>query len=189
MNIKDAPEILLRSEKISLDLDEQTDRGLLNRIASGDKHALREFFLRYQVRVRSLLRRISRSRESAEEIVIETFVVVWREAHTFQGESRVLIWLFGIAYRLRLGYRLTEAASSEESVEADLDDNPSGMTSRIDSLSESLVRLSFRQRTVIELVYGLGLSCDEIASVMQCSMKTVKARLLHARRNLDLGSL
>lgn len=185
MNIKYFTEILRSSEQSSLDLDEQTDRGLLTRIAVRDKHALREFFLRHQMRVRSLLHRISRPREPVEEIVIETFLVVWREAHEFRGESTVSIWLLGIAYRLRLLSLRSELASLDGPVEAGFDGDSSGMTSRPGWLSQALIQLSFKQLAVVELVYGLGLSCDEIAFVMQCSMKTVKARLLHARRNLD----
>ena len=187
MNIKYFTEILRSSEQSSLDLDEQTDRSLLARIAVRDKRALREFFMRHQMSVRSLLRRIGPSRELVEAVVIETFVVVWREAHVFRGESRALIWLFGLAYRLRLAYLRTEIASSTGAVEADFDGDSSEIT-RPDWLSRALVRLSFRQQAAIELVYGLGLSCDETASVMQCSAKTIKALLLHARRHLDLSS-
>ena len=188
INSKASSEIILKSEQISLDLDEQTDRSLVARIAARDKRALRELFMRHQMRVCSLLRRIGCSRESVEDVVIETFVVVWREAHEFRGESRVLIWLFGLAYRLRFAYLRTEIASSEGAVETDFDGDSSEIT-RPDWLSRALVRLSFRQRAAIQFVHGLGLSCDETASVMQCSLKTVKARLLHARRHLDLSNL
>lgn len=188
INSKDSPEIILKSEQISFDLDEQRDRRLVARIAAQDKRALRELFMRHQKRVRSLLRRVGCSRESVEDVVIETFVVVWREAHVFRGDSRVLIWLLGLAYCLRLAHLRTEIAGSEGAVETDFDSDSSEIA-RPDWLSRALVRLSFRQRAAIELVYGLGLSCDETASVMQCSLKTVKARLLHARRHLDLSSL
>jgi RNA polymerase sigma factor (sigma-70 family) len=78
-----------------------------------------------------------------------------------------------------------ELAGSDGPVEADFDGDDSEKTSRPAWLSQALMRLSFRERAVVELVYGLGLSCDEIASVLQCSMEAVKAGLLQAREKLD----
>jgi RNA polymerase sigma factor (sigma-70 family) len=184
MNIKYSLEISPRSNKIGLDHDEETDYRLLTRIAAQDRSALRKFFSRHQTRVHSFLRRIRRSREPVEELVIETFAVVWRKAHTFPCESRVSIGLLGIAYRLTLASLQSELAGSDGPVEADFDGDVSEKTSSPAWLSQALMRLTFRERAVVELVYGLGLSCDEIASVLQCSTEAVKAGLLHARGNL-----
>jgi RNA polymerase sigma-70 factor, ECF subfamily len=185
MNIKYSLEISPRSEQIGLDHDDETDYGLLTRIAAKDRRALRKFLPRHQTRVHSFLRRIRRSREPVEELVIETFALVWREARTFPCESRVSIWLLGIAYRLTLASLRSELAGSDGPVEADFDGDVSEKTSRSAWLSQALMRLSFRERAVVELVYGLGLSCEEIASVLQCSTEAVKAGLLQARVNLD----
>ena len=46
------------------------------------------------------------------------------------------------------------------------------------------MHLSVDQRVVIELVYGVGHSLDEVAAIMQCPVGTVKARLFHARVKL-----
>jgi len=111
--------------------------------------------------------------------------VAWREAPAC--ESRVEIWLLGIAYRLTLASLRSEFAGSDGPVKADFDGDVSEKTSGPAWPSQALMRLSFRERAVVELVYGLGLSCDEIASVLQCSTEGVKAGLLHARGNLDSG--
>ncbi len=51
-------------------------------------------------------------------------------------------------------------------------------------LDVALQRLPLEQRTVIELAYHVGHSCEEIASIMQCPVNTVKTRMFHARRKL-----
>jgi RNA polymerase sigma-70 factor, ECF subfamily len=189
MKVDDSPETALSrtSGELSDDLVEQTDRNLLTRIADGDKSALREFYLRHEMRVRRLLRWIGGSRDSVEETVLDTFLVIWREASKFRGDSRVLIWILGIAYRRRLAYLQSQLAWSEETVESDFNGDSSDIASRPEWLSRALLQLPLRQRAVIELTYGLGLSCDEVSSVMQCPMKTVKITLLQARRHLDLA--
>jgi RNA polymerase sigma-70 factor (ECF subfamily) len=184
MNIKHSLEISPRSEQIDLDHDEETDYSLLTRIAAQDGRALHKFFARHQTWVHSFCRRIRHSREPVEELVIETFAVVWREAHTFPRESRVAIWLFGIVYRLTFASLRSELSGSVGPVEADFGGDASERNSRPAWLLKDLMRLSFRERVVVELVYGLGLSCDEIAFVMQCSTEAVKAELWQARGNL-----
>jgi RNA polymerase sigma-70 factor, ECF subfamily len=185
MNIEYSLVISPRSQQIGLDHDDETDYDLLTRIAAKDRRALRKLFPRHQTRVHRFLRRIRHSREPVEELVIETFGVAWREAHTFQRESRVSIWLLGIAYRLTFASLRSELAGSDGPVEADFDGDVSEKISRPAWLSQALMRLSFRERVVVELVYGLGLSCDEIAYVLQCSTEAVQAALLHARGTLD----
>jgi RNA polymerase sigma-70 factor (ECF subfamily) len=48
----------------------------------------------------------------------------------------------------------------------------------------ALQRLPSEQRMAIELAYHVGHSCEEIASIMQCPVNTVKTRMFHARRKL-----
>lgn len=174
-------------EQLSVDPADHADRDLLKRIAARDRGALREFFLRYEIQVRTLLRRMCIPRESVEENVINTFTEVWRDAHLFRAESRVLIWLFGIAYRLSLIGGQNELVHSGMTMEADFIDVSADMDSRPEWLSQVLIQLPFTQRAVVELAYGLRLSSDEIAYVMQCPTNTVKIRLFLARQRMDLA--
>lgn len=48
----------------------------------------------------------------------------------------------------------------------------------------ALALLPEEQRTALELSYGLGLSCQEIAESAKCPVGTVKARMYHGRRKL-----
>jgi RNA polymerase sigma-70 factor (ECF subfamily) len=48
----------------------------------------------------------------------------------------------------------------------------------------ALDKLPHEQRAVLELAYHVGHSCEEIATIMQCPVNTVKTRMFHARRKL-----
>jgi RNA polymerase sigma-70 factor (ECF subfamily) len=65
-----------------------------------------------------------------------------------------------------------------------LSHNPDEDRELRDWLAQGLNRLSTDQRVVIELVYGLGHTLDDVAVIMQCPVGTVKARLFHARVKL-----
>jgi len=176
----------LTSEQLS-DPAERTDRDLLARIADRDKCALQEFFVCHAMHVHKLLRPLRDRRESVEETLLDSFVVVWREAHKFRGESRALIWLLAIVYGRTLAAHRGELARSNGTAAPDFGEDASGQTARPQWLSRALVPLPFPQRAAFELAYGLGLSCDEMACVMHCSPKSVKTTLLDARRALELA--
>jgi RNA polymerase sigma-70 factor (ECF subfamily) len=48
----------------------------------------------------------------------------------------------------------------------------------------ALQHLPTEQRLTLELAYGQGYSCEEIAEIMDCPMNTVKTRMFHARGKL-----
>ncbi|HSE13344.1 MAG TPA: RNA polymerase sigma factor, partial [Rudaea sp.] len=55
---------------------------------------------------------------------------------------------------------------------------------RKDLLDRALATLPPEQRLVVELTYCLGHSCEEIATITDCPVNTVKTRMFHARRKL-----
>ena len=160
---------------------------LLGRIAGHDGAALKELYFLYHRRLARFLTRLTTRTEVAEEIINDTFWVVWQRAGDFRGASLVSTWILGIAYRRalkalqRLRPRLTaEDEGSEPSEE------PWQHAELSEWLSVALARLPREQRTVLELAYTLGHSCEEIATIMECPVNTVKTRMYHARRKLKV---
>jgi len=166
--------------------DDQAERALLLRIAARDRPAMEEFYLLYHTRVQRLLRRITRRREQVEEMGNDTFMVIWKKAHEFQGESRVCTWVFAIAYSCRLMTFCDEPRDQKSRVHAPLltphergDPSPHHLTIA-ECIDHALDRLPMDQCAALELTYGLGMSCEEIATVMRCSVDTVKTRVFEA---------
>ena len=79
-----------------------SDNELLIAIAAGNRGALEELYLCYQRRLARFLLRFTQCHENIEEIINDTFMVVWRNANDFRCESQVSSWIFGIAYRTAL---------------------------------------------------------------------------------------
>ena len=165
---------------------DEIDRALLKRIGEGDRTAVRELYQFYYRPLTRFLSRFSRRYELAEDVINDTFCVVWQRARDFRGESRFSTWLFGIAYRRALKAWRREAPLDRldsEGVEepADL---PAERIELQDWLGIALERLPLEQRMVLELAYQGGHSCEEIAAIVQCPVNTVKTRMFHARRKL-----
>jgi RNA polymerase sigma-70 factor (ECF subfamily) len=171
------------------DIDaDATDRMLLQRMSAGDRVALGVLYRSYHGRLCRFLSRLTRRSDVIEEVINDCFWIAWQKAGTFHGDSRVSTWLMGIAYRCGLkalrqhgDEPVEDDTLPEQRTPAhDLDED----RELRDWLGKGLDRLSADQRIVIELVYGVGHTLDEVAVIMQCPVGTVKARLFHARVKL-----
>lgn len=162
---------------------------LLERVAQGDRRAFQELYIGYHRRLARFLTRLIHGYPIAEEIINDTMWVVWRKAAEFRGQSQVSTWIMGIAYRRALKALKRESnATHVPSVPGDKDSPGTDATQRTNELHEwighALARLPAEQRMVVELTYYVGLSCQEIATIMECPVNTVKTRMFHARRKL-----
>src|SRR5580692_2771141 len=72
---------------------------LIARIAEGDRRAFEELYNLYHRRMARFLTRLTRRYDIAEEVINDTFWVVWRNAKSFRGDSQPSTWILGIAYR------------------------------------------------------------------------------------------
>ncbi|MDE2450432.1 MAG: sigma-70 family RNA polymerase sigma factor [Gammaproteobacteria bacterium] len=165
---------------------DERECALLARIAGRDSAAMKELYLLYHRRLARFLMRLTTRYDLAEEIINDTFWVVWQHAGDFRGASRVSTWILGIAYRRGLkSLRHAGPPPVESNVETEAGtDEPARQEELNEWLDVALQRLPLEQRMVIELAYHVGHSCEEIASIMQCPVNTVKTRMFHARRKL-----
>jgi RNA polymerase sigma-70 factor (ECF subfamily) len=162
---------------------------LIARIADGDRKAFEELYYLYHRRLARFLTRLTRRYDIAEEVVNDTFWVVWRKAGSFRGDSQPSTWILGIAYRKARNAFRSSARLAEKNLQAELlpptDKEPAGTEELRDWLTRALAELPVEQRLAVELCYELGHSCEEIAKIMDCPVNTVKTRLFHARAKLQ----
>jgi RNA polymerase sigma-70 factor (ECF subfamily) len=168
-----------------------TDRALIQRMATGDRAALATLYHGYHGRLCRFLSRLTRRQDIIEEVVNDCFWIAWQHAGDFRGDARVSTWLMGIAYRCglkslrRQGDELFEELTDDAAfAEPDGGTDPEADRELRDLLGKALQHLTADQRLVVELVYGVGHSLNEVAAIIQCPVGTVKARLFHARVKL-----
>jgi RNA polymerase sigma-70 factor, ECF subfamily len=159
---------------------------LLARIAARDAQAMHELYHLYHRRLARFLMRLTSRYDLAEEVINDTFWVVWQHAADFRGASQLSTWIFGSAYRRALKtlkrVRPEQLAQGDESPEQF--EEPWQDAELREWLDVGLAKLPHEQRMVLELAYHVGHSCEEIAEIMQCPVNTVKTRMFHARRKL-----
>ena len=162
---------------------------LIARVAEGDRRAFEELYNLYHRRMARFLTRLTHRYDVAEEIINDTFWVVWRKAGQFRGDSQPSTWILGIAYRKARNAFRSAARLQEKNLAVTPEpltyEEPFGTEELRDWLGQALEQLPVEQRLAVELCYELGYSCEEIAAIMNCPVNTVKTRLFHARGKLQ----
>jgi RNA polymerase sigma-70 factor (ECF subfamily) len=169
-----------------------SDEVLIARIAGGDRLAMQVLFARHQVRVYRFVLRLVRNEATAEDLISEVFLDVWRQAGKFEGRSAVSTWMLGIARFKALSVlrKRPEEELDEETAEQieDQSDDPEVALAKKDkaaALRQCLSKLSADHREIVDLVYYHEKSVEEVAGIVGIPEATVKTRMFYARKKLS----
>jgi RNA polymerase sigma-70 factor, ECF subfamily len=168
-----------------------SDEVLIGRIANGDRLAMQVLFARHHIRVFRFVVRLVRNETTAEDLISEVFLDVWRQAGRFEGRSAVSTWLLAIARFKALSAmrRRPDVELDEETAGAieDPSDDPGVVLEKKDKsvqIRKCLTGLSAEHREIIDLVYYHEKSVEEVAEIVGIPENTVKTRMFYARKKL-----
>jgi len=182
-----------------------TDAVLMERILQQDSTALEALYDRYGRPVYSLVLRIAQNPASAEEIVQDIFLQLWRSADRFQiSRGPLEPWLFTMARNRALDFLRLKREKQRRREDSDTDvivpsavvrPDPEGdidQSRRAEKIRALLTSLPEAQRHAIELAFFEGLTHSEIAEATGEPLGTVKSwirgGLLKLRESLGEAS-
>ncbi len=161
---------------------------LIGRMSNGDQSALAELYDQSSRLVFGMVRRVVNDRSAAEEITLDTFHQVWRQARNFDSErGRPSSWVITIA-RNRAIDRL-RATRWDRQEQTPLEDvtpflAAEGTPEQSTYLSEqqklvraALANLKTDQRQLIEIAFFAGLTHQEISDKLSLPLGTIKTRI------------
>lgn len=192
--------ISVASTQAMTDADE--DAILVKRVQAGDVAAFDRLVVKYRERLFSIVYNLTSNREDAADLSQEAFIKAFSSIGRFKGNSSFFTWLYRIAVnttlsqlkknRLRRFFsfeNMSEEASSSEILEALVvktrTEKGALLSELQERLNEALQKLSPKHRTVVVLFEIEGLSHQEIAEIMDCSVGTVRSRLHYAKQQLQ----
>ena len=176
-----------------------TDVEILADVAIGDIDAYGKIVNRYRGRLYNFVFRFVGERETAEDIVQETFLRAFRKRKEYRAIANFSTWLFTIAGNLAKSELRRRKRWRLFSLHKD-DENDTGMdlpdeSFRPDTVTESsiadvqiqqaILSLSENYRQVVLLRDVEGLSYQEISEISKCPVGTVKSRVNRARLKLQ----
>jgi RNA polymerase sigma-70 factor (ECF subfamily) len=161
--------------------DTPSDDTLIERIANGDRLAMRMLCARYQTPLYRLMVRLVRSEALAEELLNEVFLDVWRQAGPFGTE--VSTWLFASAHRAAFAaLQRSDAVQDGAMASAAVDD--ACEQDRGARIRRSLTALAPEHGEMLDLAYYHGKSLEEVAAILAVPTAAVLAGMGAARQRL-----
>jgi RNA polymerase sigma-70 factor (ECF subfamily) len=175
------------------------DRALVERATRGDREAFGWLVRRHQDRIFNVAYQVVRNRDDALDVAQEAFVRAFASLPTFKGEASFTTWIHRIAVNLAIDclrrrrrgdpqdYDDSRAAPEDGEIGASAPENPEtalGSRQVRALLARGLEQLPPVHRAVLVLREIEGLSYEEIAQAVDCSLGTVMSRLFYARRKL-----
>lgn len=180
--------MLAMPEESTKSVQDQEWAQLIAQTAQGDQAALAMFYDRTSPQVFGFICRILNNREAAEEVTLDVYTQVWRQAHTYDAaRGRPGAWLMTMA-RTRAIDRFRAGAAEQGRIESldaaelfvstgDTPEQDVEGQERRQYVQRALALLNTEQRQAIALAYFYGLSQSEIADKLKVPLGTVKTRM------------
>jgi RNA polymerase sigma-70 factor, ECF subfamily len=168
---------------------EVPDHELLQRFQQGDEDGYVELYLRRQAEVFTFaLRLAAGDRDLASDVFQETFIKVYRKAHTFREGTNVLGWLYTIVRTTFLNHRrqrtlvgledAADVASSDRSMQPEYREEQSTLRERVEG---AILSLPIEIREPFVLRECDGLSYQEISEQLNITHGAVRQRIYRAK--------
>jgi RNA polymerase sigma-70 factor, ECF subfamily len=179
----------------------ELDIVLVERVQQGDKAAFDVLVQKYQQKVVNLISRFVSDHSECYDVAQETFIKAYRALPNFRGDSQFYTWLYRIAANTAKNH-LASKSRKTPNYSVDVDDaehfgGESGLKEF--TTPENLMLTEEIKQTIYTAIEALpddlksaitlreleGLSYEEIASVMDCPIGTVRSRIFRARDAID----
>ena len=178
--------------------DELTSEELMSLVASGDKRAFSCLMARHRNAVYGIVYHFFKTPQEAEDVFQEVFLKVWRIAGKYRPTAQFSTWLYTVtanqckselASSWRRKVRLLGSFWADDAGEGIAPVTPSSEEAAAQNQQAEHVRraigaLPAKQRLALILNRFEGLSYEEIAGIMDCSIPTVESLLFRAKNGL-----
>ncbi|MEM7258973.1 MAG: RNA polymerase sigma factor RpoE [Pseudomonadota bacterium] len=180
--------------------EKEDDLALVRKVQAGNKAAFDLLVLKYQHKIANLISRFVHDHSEVQDVTQEAFIKAYRGLKNFRGESAFYTWLYRIAintaknHLASMSRRVTEGTDAQEAEQYatattlhDMaDPQREMMTDQIaEVVSVTIEQLPDELKTAITLRELKGMSYEEIATVMDCPIGTVRSRIFRARDAID----
>ena len=175
------------------------DTALVEAALKGSTQAWEKLVRRYEDRIFNQGLRLTGHRSDAMDLMQEVFLGVYRNLHRFRGDAKFSSWIFRIAHNKAIDMnrrkRLMPFVANSDERDGDMLDNfPSHSSFEAEEvlierqgnkvILSMLAELPMSQRLIIELKIFQSQTFEDIASIQEVSVNTVKTRFYSALKKL-----
>ncbi len=163
------------------------------KLPEGKEPAFRKLVQSYQKNLYYHIRRMTNDHDDTDDILQNTFILVWKNIEKFREESSLKTWLYRIATNETITFlnkKNKRAYSDVEMLENSINHSASNQTQPSgDEIQEKLKTaiglLPEKQKLVFNMRYFDELSFREISEILETSEGGLKANYHHAVKKIE----
>ena len=168
-----------------------SDQEIIDSVKIGNQSDYSIIVDRYKDRAFSLLKKMLKNEQDAEETLQDCFIKAYNSLSGFKGEAKFSTWFYRIVYNTALTKLSSKKRKTENemssvdehfNLKSDYDYNVSERKDMSELINELVNKLPEKYSAIISLFYLDEMSCEEISKVMDISLSNVKV-MLHRSRN------
>lgn len=180
-------ELPMSQKTVELPAAERDWNDVIERMVAGDQDAMRELYEGTNRLVFGLILRIISDRTLAEEVLLDVYTQIWRQANRYDASRGTpLGWITTIARSRAIDKLRTERhfleqselneATTSEPITTFSPERATFIGEMRQQVKAALASLPSEQREVIELAYYSGFTQTEIATRLKQPLGTIKTR-------------
>lgn len=175
-------------------MEPKTEMEYIRQILNGNTGLFSNFVNGYSKSVYSIIIKIVKSHENAEELTQDVFLKVFNKLGSFKGECKFSTWIYRISYntaisairKKKLEYPLLDESALNNVADSDVDYfmNNEDDEAVLRKLEQSINLLTPEEQTIITLHYQKELPVKELAEILDLTEANVKIKLYRSRKKL-----
>lgn len=175
-------------------MSHQSDQYYINQVLEGQVNAFSVLVERYQNLVYTIVYRIVKNKEQAEEVAQDSFIKAYKSLEKYRGDAKFSTWLYTIAYRksldaIKRNKRMITSELIEDISEGEMELVGDALNylqakERKKIILDSIMRLPDDEATIITLYYFEEKSVKEIVEITGLTADNIKIKLYRSRKKL-----
>jgi len=175
-------------------MHQDTDQYYISETLKGDSRAYSFLVEKYQNFVYTIVIRMVKVKEEAEEVSQDTFIKAFQSLSSYRGESKFSTWLYSIAYRkaldrIRKNNKINTTELIEEITESNFESIENALhyiqeQERNEIIKKCILQLKEQEAAIITFYYYEDLTVKEIAKITQLTEDNIKVKLHRSRKKL-----
>jgi len=157
------------------------------------EQAFRDLMFLYKKRLYWHIRKIVLSHEDADDVLQNTFIKVFKNIHSFKGNSKLYSWM----YRIATNESITFINKKAKKIDIDISELQHKMVENLQEdlyysgdkiqhlLQMAIVTLPQKQQLVFTMKYFEEMKYSDISEVLDTSVGALKASYFHAVKKIE----
>lgn len=167
---------------------------LIRAIGRGDRIAFEKLYAHFSKKVLNTALHYTQDLSDAEEILQDVFLSIYKNADKFRGQAAVSTWIYRITVNTSLNFLKKKSRfrffslskTKNEEIVADYPNFEGEANEELAFILRQINRLPESQKTAFILSYLEELPRQEVANIMEISLKAVESLLQRAKANLKI---